>query len=82
MHVDDVLFDAAFRPKTITLFVRVPLGRERTGGMCLRCSFPGIGLLTTHVLALPSSFPGPSPNFALAAAIELLAIRSLSPGAF
>ena len=43
MYVDDVLFDASFRPKATDAFLRVPLGRERTGGMFLRCSFPGIG---------------------------------------
>ena len=45
IHVDDVLFDAAFRPnESNDTFLQVPLERERTGGMFLRRSFPGIGL--------------------------------------
>ena len=33
--VDGVLFGVAFRPKAIFSFSRIPLGRERTGGMFL-----------------------------------------------
>ena len=85
--VDDVLFDAAFKPKAESkanydTFLRVPIRRESTGAMFLRCSFPGLGS-TTHVLAFPSSFPEPSPKLCRQQQIhDLRAIRSLSEDEF
>ena len=50
MHgVDDVLSDAAFKRKATTFFLPIPLGREGTGGLSLRCSFLRIWFCHPHL---------------------------------